>query len=70
MAKAVVKEQEAALVDVVLNKPGVKACGNYLAGKVYSVSSQEAKRLTEVKGFTQVTPSQESASNLNEVDKG
>lgn len=35
-------------------RPGVKACGAYLVGKVYTVPAEEAERLIAHKGFTQV----------------
>lgn len=38
-------------VAVIMDRPGVRACGDYLAGEVYSVDPATAKRLIEVKGF-------------------
>lgn len=39
---------------VILDAPGIVACGDYRAGVVYEVDAEEAKRLIEVKGFRAV----------------
>jgi hypothetical protein len=35
-------------------RPGVLACGQYLAGKEYDVDAEEAQHLVEAKGFEYV----------------
>jgi len=42
-------------MDVVLLRDGVKACGQYKHGVVYSVAGKEGQRLIDVKGFTKAT---------------
>lgn len=37
-----------------LIRPGAIACGDYVAGKVYTVTKDQAKRLVNVKGFEHV----------------
>lgn len=44
---------------VILERPGVKACGQYEAGKVYDVEAEEAERLIKVKGFRLATKADE-----------
>jgi hypothetical protein len=39
-------------VKVRLDREGVRACGEYKAGTIYTVTEIESKRLIEVKGFT------------------
>lgn len=39
------------VVKVVFRQAGAIACGDYIAGKIYEVTSSEAKRLVDVKGF-------------------
>jgi len=42
-------------VNIRLIKPGVKACGQYLAGEIHAVEGNEAERLVRVKGFEVVS---------------
>jgi len=42
---------EMAMVKVILDRPGVLACGEYRSGVVYEVDAATAKRLIDVKGF-------------------
>lgn len=44
-------KQKSKTVRVKIVRPGVRACGQYLAGVEYEVSEVEARRLVEVKGF-------------------
>lgn len=41
-------------VKVRLSRAGVKSCGQYQAGKEYSVDKKEATRLIKAKGFVEV----------------
>lgn len=47
-------EQKQATIAVRLVRAGVRACGPYLAGKIYRVETKEAERLIAVKGFERV----------------
>lgn len=44
-------QKKQVMVKVKLDREGVRACGKYVANKVYEVTKDEAKRLVEVKGF-------------------
>lgn len=44
---------------VILDRPGVIACGDYQAGKEYEVDAEVARRLVSVKGFRYTTTNQE-----------
>lgn len=51
-------EAAPATVKVILDpkdRPGVRACGPYLPGRVYEVPAELAKHLTTNKGFRQAT---------------
>lgn len=47
------------MVKVTLNRAGIIACGDYVAGIVYEVTENEARRLVEVKGFTLINSEDE-----------
>jgi hypothetical protein len=55
MSKYEKKHPANMIMAIKLTAPGVKRCGNFLAGVVYrvpeQVSAEEAKRLVEIKGF-------------------
>ena len=48
------EKKSSGTVKVILNRPGVKACGPYQAGQAYDVPADEAERLIKVKGFKKV----------------
>lgn len=48
---------------VQLDRPGVLACGPYVAGKAYSVPVAEAERLVRVKGFRYVDRTNSNAAD-------
>lgn len=50
-AKAAKTTQSDVLIKVINKQTGVKSVGDYKVGTVYSVSPEEAERLTTHKGF-------------------
>lgn len=49
---------------LILDRPGVKACGPYEAGVVVTIDDdKEAERLIKVKGFRKATPADEKPAD-------
>ena len=45
---------------VILDRPGVRACGEYRAGEIYDIKDEKvAKRLIDAKGFRRATKDDE-----------
>lgn len=55
---------------VILDRPGVLACGPYRAGQVYEVGGKEAERLIRVKGFRPATEADMAPPTVNPAQEG